>query len=165
MPANLERLFRDNYGWLVGRLRRLTSSVHAAEDAASETFVRLVHRTPDDLHEPRALLTTIAKRVLQDGWRRRELERAYLEGLAAMPEPVYPSAEECALVLEALQAIDNALGALPDKVRLAFIYSQLEDKPLTEVAKLLGVSPTSAHNYVMRAMLAVVEATDSTGVH
>jgi len=163
MSVNLEKLFRDNHRWLLTRLRRLTSSIHAAEDAASETFVRLAHRTPDDVQEPRALLTTIAKRVLQDTWRRRDMERAYIEGLAAMPEPVYPSAEQCALVTEALLAIDAALGALPTKVRYAFIYSQLEDKPLTEIAKLLGVSATSVHNYVMRAMLAVVKATDQTG--
>ena len=35
--------------------------------------------------EPRAFLTTVAKRVLFNYYRRQDLERAYLDALAQMP--------------------------------------------------------------------------------
>jgi RNA polymerase sigma-70 factor (ECF subfamily) len=39
---------------------------------------------------PRAYLTTIAQRLLSNHLRRRQIERAYLEALGALPDPVAP---------------------------------------------------------------------------
>lgn len=73
-------LFRSHYQWLCTRLRRhLDSSAHA-EDIAADTFVQFL-TSPGvvPIRQPRALLTTIAQRLMYQLWRRRDLERAYLD--------------------------------------------------------------------------------------
>jgi RNA polymerase sigma-70 factor (ECF subfamily) len=159
MRERLERLFIDNYAWLRDRLRKHTASVHAAEDVASEAFVQLAQqRNLEEVREPRALLTTIARRVLFESWRRRDLEQAYLESLAGAPQATYPSAEEHALVVEALMAADAALRSLSAKARSAFLYSQLDGWTYGEIANELKVSASMVRQYMSRALSAVVQA-------
>ncbi|MFT2588734.1 sigma factor-like helix-turn-helix DNA-binding protein, partial [Escherichia coli] len=62
------------------------------------------------------------------------LERAYLESLAALPEPQAPSPEARAIVLEALVAIDAMLDGMKPAVRQAFILSQLEGLTYAQIA-------------------------------
>lgn len=141
-------------------MRRHAGSHHGAEDVASEAFLQLAqHRDLDQVREPRALLTTIARRVLFEAWRRRDLEQAYLETLAHLPQPVYPSPEDRALVMEALLAVDAALDALPEKVRRAFLHSQLDAMTYAEIGTLLGVSASMVRQYMTRALTAVAVAT------
>jgi len=75
----LHVLYRDHHGWLRGWLRqRLNNSADAA-DLAQDTFVRvLVARTADNLREPRHYLSTVARGLVIDLYRRRSLEQAYL---------------------------------------------------------------------------------------
>ncbi|ACO78456.1 RNA polymerase sigma factor, ECF subfamily [Azotobacter vinelandii CA] len=149
----LHRLFGEHHGWLFGRLRARLGCAHDAADIASETFTQVVALDdPGAIREPRALLTTIAKRLIYASWRRRDLERAYLEVLAQQPEAVQPSPEETVLALEALAAIDQLLDGLSPKARAAFLYSQLEGLNYTEIASRLGVSVTRVHQYVVKGL-------------
>ncbi|SEI50579.1 RNA polymerase sigma-70 factor, ECF subfamily [Azotobacter beijerinckii] len=149
----LHRLFGEHHGWLLGRLRARLGCAHDAADIASETFTQVVAlEDPGAIREPRALLTTIAKRLIYASWRRRDLERAYLEALAQQPEAVQPSAEETVLALEALAAIDQLLDGLSPKARAAFLYSQLEGLTYAEIASRLGVSVTRVHQYVVKGL-------------
>jgi DNA-directed RNA polymerase specialized sigma24 family protein len=78
----LSELFVQHHAWLCLRLRRLLDSEQSAEDVASETFLQLL-ASPNvvPIRDPRALLTTIAQRLVYERWRRRDQERDYLEGL------------------------------------------------------------------------------------
>jgi RNA polymerase sigma-70 factor (ECF subfamily) len=159
MRGPLQSIFRENFTWLRDRMRRHAGSHHGAEDVAAETFLQLAqHRDLEQVREPRALLTTIAKRVLFETWRRRDLEQAYLETLAHVPHPTYPSPEERALVIEALLAVDAALDALPEKVRRAFLHSQLDAMTYAEIGTQLGVSASMVRQYMARAFTAVALA-------
>src|SRR5256885_4918507 len=103
-----------HHGWLQGWLRRRLGNGADAADLAQDTFVRILGvRDLAGVQEPRAYLTTVAKGVLVNWYKRQALERAYLEALAALPEPVAPSPEQRALVLETLHEIDAMLDALP----------------------------------------------------
>src|SRR5690606_17544507 len=112
------------HGWLVDRLRARMGCRHDAADMAAETFAQIV-ALPDAqaIREPRALLTTIAKRLIFATWRRRDLERAYLESLAAEPEQFESSPEDRYLVMEALLEVDQLMHNLSSKARAAFLYS------------------------------------------
>ena len=94
-------LYAAHHGWLQGWLRRRLGNGADAADLAQDTFVRILGvRDLAGVQEPRAYLTTVAKGVLVNWYKRQALERAYLEALAALPEPVAPSPEQRALVLE-----------------------------------------------------------------
>lgn len=104
------------------------------------------------IREPKSFLCTIARRVMIDFFRRNALEKAYLEMLERMPEDVCPSAEYRQSVLETLQQIDSMLDGLGDKVRQAFLLSQLEGLTYVQIARRLNVSLSSVKKYMAKAM-------------
>lgn len=149
----LHRLFGEHHGWLLGRLQMRLGCRHDAADMAAETFVQVVALAePQAIREPRALLTTIAKRLVYASWRLRDLERAYLEALALQPEALEPSPEERALAMESLLAIDALLDGLSPKARAAFFYSQLDGMKYADIAALLGVSTIRVRQYVAKGL-------------
>jgi len=156
----LHAFFVGHHHWLLGALRRRVRSPGDAEDITSETFLQIVD-SPIDLgrvEEPRAFLTTIAKRVLFHFRRRQALERDYLERLASLPTALAPSAEDRALVIEAIGRIDRALHGLPVPVKDAFLCSQLEDMPHEAIAQRLGISTRTVARHITRALTQCVLA-------
>lgn len=157
MPASvpsdrpLQLLYTDHHGWLVHWLRRRVDCLHEAADLAQDTFVKLIGQCPADLREPRAFLATVARGVLIDHCRRLSLERAYQDTLALMPEPVAPSPEERAIVLEALGEIDRMLDGMGPRARSAFLLAQLDGLTYREIAQRLGVSLSSVEKYMATA--------------
>ena len=152
-------LYTAHQSWLQAWLRRRLGCAHDAADLTQDTFIRLMAgRQAQALREPRAFLTTLAQRVLVDFWRRRELERAYLDSLAALPEAHSPSEESRALVLEALTQIDRMLSQLPTKARAAFLLSQLDGLSYPQIAQRLGVAEISVRRYMKQAIAACVAA-------
>ncbi len=150
---SIAELYRDHHGWLVGWLRRKLGCPHNAGDLAHDTFLRvLMSPGIDEIREPRAWLTTVAHGLMVNHLRRKDLERAYLDALAAQPEPLSPSPEERALVLETLVEIDAMLNGLPSKARHAFLLSQLEGLTYAEIAGRLGVSVSMVKKYMMQAV-------------
>ncbi|PJM91021.1 FecR domain-containing protein [Achromobacter ruhlandii] len=108
-PHPAAQLYEAHHPWLLEWLRRRLGCRHDAADLAHDTFVRvLAGRPTEPIHEPRAFLTTLAQRTLYTFWRRRELERAYLDSLESLPQACAPSEEQRALVVEALMQIDRA---------------------------------------------------------
>ncbi|MFT3814778.1 MAG: sigma-70 family RNA polymerase sigma factor [Acidovorax sp.] len=151
--SEIQTLYRDHHGWLRDWLRRQLGCSHNAADLAHDTFVRLLSRqAPAQPRDPRAYLTTIAHGLVVDFHRRRALERAYLESLAALPEPQAPSPEERAIVLEALVAIDAMLDGMKPAVRQAFLLSQLEGLAYAQIAARLGVTVRTVNNYMLKAL-------------
>lgn len=154
----LHQLFGDHHGWLYDRLRARLGCPSDAADIASETFARVVALDdPQSIREPRALLTTIAKRLMYASWRRHELERAYLEALACEPEQFAPSAEQQALAIETLIEIGRLLEGLSSRARAAFLYSQLDNMTYAEIAQELGVSAPRVHQYIVQGLRACLK--------
>lgn len=156
-PA-IATLYSDHHGWLQGWLRRRLGSAAEAADLAHDTFVRLMcsgtGRRFDSLAEARAYLKKTAGNLCINLWRRQEIERAWLETLAAAPEAFYPSAERAAIVRQALEEVIDLLRALPPKAARAFILAVVCDLTDDEVGRELGVSGRMVRKYVARAMLA-----------
>ena len=157
----LTELYSDHHGWLQGWLRRRLGCSHQAADLAQDTFVRLIVSgrlpAPDS---SRAYLTQIAKGLMVDLYRRRQLEQAYLDALSHLPEPQVPSAEERALVVETLLRIDALLRQLPAPVREAFLLSQFDGLTYSEIATRLAISPATVRKYMLKAATACYAALD-----
>jgi len=153
--SDTELLYRSHHGWLVGCLRRRLGCSETAADLAHDAFIRLLHRPRrfDSFDGTRAYLSTMAHGLCVDFWRRRRVEQAYLEALAARPEAVVPSCEHQALVIETLCEFDEMLGDLPENVAQAFVLSRLHDMPYRYIAARLGVSERMVKKYMARAMV------------
>ena len=148
------RWYTSHHAWLVAWLQRKMGCPHGAADLAQDTFVRvLAAREIEQVAEPRAFLTTLAKRVLFSHWRRRELEQAYLQALAESPQATAPSPEELAVLHEALQAIDQRLSGLPAKVKQAFLLHRLDGLTHVQIAQEMRISVASVERYMKQAYL------------
>lgn len=164
-PSAAEQLYEAHHSWLQEWLRRRLGCRHDAADLAHDTFVRvLAGRQTEAIREPRAFLTTLAQRTLFTFWRRRELERAYLDSLAALPQAHAPSEESRAVVVEALMHIDRSLQRLPHKARQAFLYSQLDELTHAEIAERIGTSVITVRRYLKQAITLCVAARLSAGL-
>lgn len=146
-------LFSNHQPWLLSRLQYRLRNIAEAEDVTSETFLRVIARQGlEAINEPRAYLTMVAKSVLIQNWRRRELERVYVEIMSQAPPSVVPSPEERALLLESLERIAIALDALSDKARRAFLMSQLDGLTYAQIAQEVGVSVSMVRRYMAQGL-------------
>ena len=82
----------------------------------------------------------------------QRIEAAYLEALALMPQPLAPSPEEQAILIETLVQIDGLLDGLPLRIRQAFLYSQLDGLRHGEIAERLGLSVPTVKRYIAKAL-------------
>lgn len=151
--ATFGELYQAHHGWLVNLLRRKLSCSHQADDLAQDTFTRILSSRSEiaEIKEPRAFLTTVAKRLLANHYQRQTLEQAYLQALAIMPEPQAISPEERLLILQTLHEIDAMLDGLSDQARRAFLLSQLEGLTYDEIALRLEVSTRTVKRYMALA--------------
>ncbi|WP_028694252.1 sigma-70 family RNA polymerase sigma factor [Pseudomonas cremoricolorata] len=151
----MNTLYREHSGWLEGWLRSRLGDRWAAADLAQDAFVRVLaaerSNSLPSLREPRAYLLTVGKRLLVNHYKRRSLERAYLEALQHLPEELAPSAEQRWLLLEALHALDELLDGLPLVVRRAFLWAQLEGLGYACIASRLQVSERTVKRYMAQA--------------
>lgn len=154
-PApTVEVLYHDHHNWLNGWLRRKLGCPDSAADLAQDTFVRVLNgRELPALIEPRAFLTTIAKRVLFNHYRRQDLERAYHEALAQLPEQVAPSEEDRAIILQTLMELDQLLDGLPAAVKRAFLLSQVDGLSHGEIAVELSISIATVKRHLNKAAM------------
>ncbi|MGE8637502.1 MAG: sigma-70 family RNA polymerase sigma factor [Achromobacter sp.] len=153
-PAlSLEALYSDHHPWLVSMLRRKLGNRDNAADLAQDTFLRvLANRNVDAILRPREYLATIARGLVTDAYRRQAIERAYLETLAARPEPVAISPEARAILLETVLAIDRMLDELGPRTRAIFLLVQFEELTYAQAGAKLGVSVTTVKKHMVRAL-------------
>ncbi|MBK1686804.1 sigma-70 family RNA polymerase sigma factor [Rubrivivax gelatinosus] len=159
--SRLDGLYVDHHGWLLAWLQRKLGNQHDAADLAQDTFVRiLAGRDLQAIQQPRAYLATVARGLLVNWCQRQALERAYLQALAALPEPQAPSPEQRLLILQTLHQVDAMLDTLPAAARRAFLLSQIEGLGYDEIARRLGLSLSTVKRHMKLAFvhcLALVE--------
>ncbi|ROL65890.1 RNA polymerase subunit sigma [Pseudomonas chlororaphis] len=150
---HVQSLYEDHHSWLCGWLRKKLGCVDNAADLAQDTFVRVLSkRKVIELREPRAYLSTIARSLMIDLFRRRDLEQAYLETLAALPEPTAISPETRALIIETLMEIDTLLDGLGTRTREVFLMTQLDGLSHVEIGRRLQISVNTVKKHAVRAL-------------
>lgn len=155
-PPCVQTLYREHHGWLHAWLSRKLGNAFDAADLAHDTFVRLLNRkSGDELQgEPRALLVHVAKGLVIDRWRRQEIEHAYLDAIANLPETCIPSEETRLMVLESLGRIESMLRDLPEKTREIFLLAQLDGLKYGEIADKTGVALITVKRHMRTAFTA-----------
>ncbi len=146
-------LYSDHHGWLQGWLRGKLGDNNDAADIAQDTFLRvLTARNAALIQQPREYLVTIARGLVTDRFRRLAIERAWLETLAARPEPQAISPETRAIILETLLAIDRMLDDMGARAREIFMLAQFEGLTYGQIAARLGISITTVKKHLVRAL-------------
>lgn len=152
----MHALYCEHQGWLFGWLRRKLGCAQHAADLTQDTFLRII--TSRDallaMREPRAYLTTTAKRILVDQARHQRIEAAYLEALQAFAHhaDASPSPEHILQTVQALAEIEAALDGLSSNARQAFLLHYLDGLTHAAIAAQLGVSTRMIQKYLIQAL-------------
>ncbi len=151
----LALLYRDHSLWLRGWIHRRLGCRHQAADLAQATFCRLLENGSTPLpRSPRSFLATVARRLLVDDLRHRDVEREYAACHATLhgdTDPLTP--ERIAEASELLRGILELLGTLPVDVRRAFVLRRIDGLAHEEIASELGISARTVKRHVARAYL------------
>ena len=153
----VQTLYEGHHGWLRNWLRKRLGNSFDAADLAQDTFTRILEsrRKLDAqdllLQEPRAYLTTVAKHMLCNHFRRLSLERAWLDALAQMPEPSVPSPEQRLVILETMHQIDAMLDGLPTRTRTVFLMAQLDGMTYRQIADAMNITDRTVRRYMAHA--------------
>ncbi|BBL34138.1 putative RNA polymerase sigma factor FecI [Nitrosomonas stercoris] len=146
-------LYNNHHGWLQKWLYCKLGNTFDAADIAQDVFIRiLTRRHPPQIEKPRAYLSSIARGLVVDHWRRRELEQTWLEILATLPEPEAPTPESRLIFLETLIEIDRVLDSLKPAVRTAFLLAQIDGLSCPQIASQLNVSRATVERYIAKAL-------------
>jgi RNA polymerase sigma-70 factor (ECF subfamily) len=144
--------FTSEYPQVVRLLTVVVHDAAAAEDLAQDAFVRLHRNWPkvSRYDSPEAWVRRVAlNRAFS--WRRREGRRHHLEVAASPRDPIVsgPSGERADVL--------RAVRALPPRDRALVALYHLEDRPLAEVAEVLGLAPGAAKVALHRARRRLAE--------
>ncbi|NIF28867.1 sigma-70 family RNA polymerase sigma factor [Pantoea sp. Tr-811] len=149
----VQSLYAEHHPWLCAWLRKRLGCFDHAQDLAQDTFIRvLLQRKAPELREPRAYLSSVARSLMIDRFRRRALEQAYLETLAARPEALDVSPEARLLIIETLLEIDRMLDGLGARTREIFLLAQLDGLSYVEIGRQLNVSVNTVKKHAVRAL-------------
>lgn len=134
--ALYQRYVGEVYGFAYNQLGR----VQDAEDATSETFLRLVGALDafDGRSSLRTWLYAIARNAVRDHWRRqqRRPQTVDLDEARLAPEPPEPAAAN-----RRATALGNAvMERLPERYRQVLSLRILEGRSVRETAQELGLS-------------------------
>ena len=155
--AAISNLYCEHHGWLFGWLRRKLGCAQNAADLAQDTFTRILNARESvaTLREPRAFLSTTARRLIIDQVRRKHIENAYLQELALTAQALegFQSPEQILTTLEALEHIAFILEGMQDKVRQAFVLYYLDGLKQSEIALQLALSDRTVRKYLIQALL------------
>jgi RNA polymerase sigma-70 factor, ECF subfamily len=121
-----------------GVLRNTADAEDVAQEALLRAYRRFRHLRERDRF--RAWLVRIAFRLALDRVRNAK-RREMRETMWARPERSAPvaSAEDLAVRWQFEEQLEQALGELPEKLRLVLLLSAMQDHTLEEVAGMLGV--------------------------
>jgi RNA polymerase sigma-70 factor, ECF subfamily len=153
--AVFSELYRENVAFVWRSLRRLGVCERYVDDVCQEVFV-IVHRklsTFDATATMRTWLFGIARRVAADHRKRAHMRR---ETLAAPSELDVNQArtpdESDALELRRARAIlDEILDELDETKRAVFVLFELEEMPMSEVAKAVECPLQTAYSRLAAA--------------
>jgi len=149
----IEALYAAHHGWLQRVLYRRLGCRETASDLVQDVFERLLGRpNAAPIQEPRAYLARIAHGLAVDHHRRRQIEQAWLDSLAALPEPFAASAQEECEVIDALARIDALLEGLRPRVRKIFLLSRMDGMSYPAIAKHLSVSLSTVEKDMAQAL-------------
>ena len=149
----LESLYSEHHHWLQSWIRSRLNNVEQAQDLTQETFIKVLMKGREhEFNSPKAYLSSIARGLLVDFFRRRTVEQAYLDALEVQPEQHSISAEQHHLIIDTLLQIEHMLDTMSERGRQIFLLAQLDGLTFAEIGRQLNVSVTTVRKHFIRAM-------------
>ncbi len=153
-PDWLAEQFEKNRGHLRAVAYRMLGSLHEADDAVQETWLKLSRSGANDVENLSGWLTTVVARVCQDILRSRNVRHADSVDTKTSKPVVSPESgpeQEAILAQSVGLALLVVLGTLAPAERLAFVLHDMFATPFEEIAVITGRTPAAARQLASRA--------------
>ena len=155
-----EDLFRQFQGQVFAWIVRIVRDRGVAEDLTVETFWRIYRARARFRPEGSfpAWAYRIATNLALNHLRRRHLEDELPEDLAQ------PNSPDAAMLREASEQIQHAVGKLPAKLQVVVMLALVEERPYQEIAEALGIAVGTVKSRVFRAVRILRKELERMGV-
>ncbi|PCJ30353.1 MAG: RNA polymerase subunit sigma [Gammaproteobacteria bacterium] len=148
-----DHFYIEHHSWLISWIRSRLNSSEQALDLAQDTFLKvLVNNSSSQLYKPRAYLSSIARGLIINAFRRRNVEQAYLDSLRMQQQVVHMSPEQRESIIDTLVEVDRLLDNLGIRGRQIFLMSQIDGLSYVEIGRQLHISTNTVRKYFIRAM-------------
>lgn len=151
------RIFLRQRQALVRYAASVTGSSAEAEDLVQEAWLRFDSIAKDrELAEPEGYLRRIVRNLIFDGVRRKGVERRLFDSEANAAANDLPSDAPSALAQltarEELETVRRTVGAMPERMRLAFEMHRFQGIRLVDIAERLAISKSTAQELVVEGL-------------
>lgn len=158
--AGFGLLVERHRGPVIRFLYRMVENQAVAEELAQEVFLRVYKARGG--YEPTAKFTTWLFRIatnlalnhLRDGRGRRiedSLDQTDLDSPRSEPADGRPSVEQALVAESRLREVRRAVGALPDKQRVAVLMHKYQEMEYSQIARILDCSESAVKSLLFRA--------------
>jgi len=147
--SRLAELYRRHAGDGVRLAYLITGDRALAEDVVQDAFVRLAGRL-HHLRDPENLEPYLRRTIVNLAnahFRRRKVERRYLEREAALPQPIRSEPD-----ISERDAVWAVLRALPVRQRTAIVLRFFQDLSEAQTAEVMRCRPGTVKSLVSRGM-------------
>jgi DNA-directed RNA polymerase specialized sigma24 family protein len=136
------RFFRDQYPRVVRTIHLIVHDQSRAEDIAQDAFLRLLRDWPriSSYERPDAWVRRIAIRMAVRGLRRDQLFSTFRTYLLPRPAPEPRDLD-----------VADAVRLLPRAQRAAIALFYYEDRPVSEIASIMGCTESTARVHLHHA--------------
>jgi RNA polymerase sigma-70 factor (sigma-E family) len=152
VDAVLTRLYRAHALSLIRLAYVMLGDKPAAEDVVQDAFAGLYRRW-GELSDRQKALQYVRSSVLNGC--RTAIRRNRPRGTLADLEPSVISAEAAVLADERQRTVMRAIRSLPDRQREALVLRFYLDEPEAEIARLMGIRPSTVRSTTHRALAAL----------
>jgi RNA polymerase sigma-70 factor (ECF subfamily) len=166
-PADrLGTLFDAHQARLYRLARRMVADAEEARDLVQEAFLRAARHlgsVPADDGGAGAWLTRVVVNLCRDRGRRLEVRRRAAATVLRPVEAAPDSGPESRAV--ARTAVQTALAALPPRRRAVVVLHELEERPVAEIARLLGLARVTVRWHLAAGRRDLAARLSSGGSH
>ncbi len=154
---SFSRFYQDNIIALCYFTEKIAGDRAAAEDIATECFIKLLERRDDfeNSLKARAFLYVSANNAAIDHLRMQKRHKASHDEIAYLQHRTEADIERDFIQAEALQVIYQEIERLPGKSRQVVYMSVIEDRSLDEIAEALGMAYKTVQHYKTEGLKAL----------
>jgi RNA polymerase sigma-70 factor (ECF subfamily) len=151
-----ETLFRAHYGELCSFVRTQVGHADIAEEIVQDVLLRVWHNRAqlDPQQSLRPYLYRAARNQALNHLKRRRLEERW-QHTSNTTSASSMATDDAVRSHELSDAIDQAVGGLPERCRLIFLMSREQGLTYQEIADVLGLSVKTVETQMGRALKAL----------
>jgi RNA polymerase sigma factor (sigma-70 family) len=165
--GRFRRVYNAVYPIIIRIVYRITGSLEVSEEICHEAFIKYLDRMqsiPDD-DQAKYWLIRVSKNLALNNEKRRGRETRAYERVSRETSSSEESGEHSFLRQESRSAVQKAVQALPENLRVVLVMKEYGDLSYREIGKILGISEGNVKVRAYRAREKLAEILNEGDPH